>query len=478
MATTNMDQLWHLTAIRIQGLRLMRPEKSWRPILTVEVDKHHSYEFSMGCDGQNPNHKDTFRFHNASMTSVMEVKIWRISQTKKKGKRRSLVATASHSLGDLLKRQELERKLEIRLQCQRAVSTKGKPQNGALLHIQLRPPDSTSQFPDLDEQELSENDSRHATPEPGYFTDPCSSSDSSDTLNDPPSPTSPIPQMAQSSLRRRRIRGYTIFSDEEPFSEDYTSDEPDEPIKTSLMDICNDDTLQENIDNKSSGRSEILAIYTREIQLPDAPWFAASDLPQYIAEEVKVLPSLHLTEQILASFTVYQEMKEAVLDSHFEKVFHRLQQEWTYVGGLLVALAALNTGAFSLSINSILATDPWCRHAVAASCIATGLGIACDTWFLFRYNWADLQTFIRRAKDLFDSYFFFSLAARVPALCMLISGVSLMIFLGLVAYDAWPQAVLVISFLVGLIMSLQFLAYSAHWCAVRIVKGVKRIRGV
>ena len=157
-------------------------------------------------------------------------------------------------------------------------------------------------------------------------------SDSSDTFNDPPSP---IPQVAQSCLRRRRIRGYTIFSDEEPLSEDYTSDEPDEPIKTSLMDICNEDTLQDNIDNKSSGSSEILAIYTREIQLPNAPWFAASDLPQYIAEDVKVLPSLNLAEQIIASFTVYEEMKDAVLDSHFEKVFHRLQQEWTYVGGLV-----------------------------------------------------------------------------------------------------------------------------------------------
>ncbi|KAF8642056.1 hypothetical protein AX14_009761 [Amanita brunnescens Koide BX004] len=162
-------------------------------------------------------------------------------------------------------------------------------------------------------------------------------------------------------------------------------------------------------------------------------------------------------------------MKEAVLDSHYEKVFHRLQQEWTYVGGLLVALAALNTGAFSLTTNSIFRIDPWCRSAVATSSIATGLGIACDTWFLFRYNWTDLQTFIRRAKDLFDSYFFFSLTSRVPALCMLISGMSLMLFLGLVAYEAWPQAVLVISFVIGLIMSLQFLAFTAHWCAMRLV---------
>ena len=68
--------------------------------------------------------------------------------------------------------------LEIRLQCQRptkrALTTKGKPQNGALLHVQLRPPDSISQFAELDEQELR-SDSENSTPEAGYSTDPGSS---------------------------------------------------------------------------------------------------------------------------------------------------------------------------------------------------------------------------------------------------------------------------------------------------------------
>jgi hypothetical protein len=41
-------------------MRLMRPEKSWRPIVTVEVDNHHAYEIVLGADGQNPNLKDTF----------------------------------------------------------------------------------------------------------------------------------------------------------------------------------------------------------------------------------------------------------------------------------------------------------------------------------------------------------------------------------------------------------------------------------
>jgi hypothetical protein len=54
---------------------------------------------------------------------------------------------------------------------------------------------------------------------------------------------------------------------------------------------------------------------------------------------------------------------------------------------------------------------------------------------------------------------------------MVLSAVSLMLFLGLVAYEAWPQAVLVISFLIGFLMTSQFLAYGAHWCAVKVMQG-------
>ncbi|KAF8630696.1 hypothetical protein AX15_002770 [Amanita polypyramis BW_CC] len=459
MATTNTEESWHLTAIRVQGLRLMYPERSWRPIVTIEIDKHNAYEYRFGSDGHNPNYKDIFQFNSVTLGSILEVKVWCKSQSKKKRKKRSLVATAAHSLGELLKKQEVGHKLEVRLQCQTkcALASKGKPQNGALLHIRLRPPPSISTSPDEELPGLDlDYDSGRATPDPGYASNLTSSSD---TLNEPPSPTPPLPQVAQSGLRRRRIRGYAILSDEEPLSEEYTDDDADDQHKAPTVDIYNDD-------EESSG---VLVTYGREIRISDAQWVAACELPQYV-EDIKK-PSMIFPEQIIASFTVYREMKEAVLESHYEKVFTRLQQEWTYVGGLLVALAALNTGAFSLSANSIFRIDPWCRSAIATSSISTGLGIACDTWFLFRYNWTDLQTFITRAKDVFDSYFFFSLSARVPALCMVLSGISLMVFLGIVAYGAWPGAVLVISFLIGVIMTLQFLAYTAHWCATKIVQG-------
>ena len=46
-------------------------------------------------------------------------------------------------------------------------------------------------------------------------------------------------------------------------------------------------------------------------------------------------------------------------------------------------------------------------------------------------------------------------------------------FLGLVAFDAWPQGVVGVCFLIGVVMSLQFLVFGAHWCATRVVKGGK-----
>lgn len=76
-----------------------------------------------------------------------------------------------------------------------------------------------------------------------------------------------------------------------------------------------------------------------------------------------------------------------------------------------------------------------------------------------------------RAKDVYDSYFFFSLSSRVPLLCMLVSATSLMCFLGVVAFDAWPMAVLVLCCAVGVLMSLQFLVYGAHWCVNKVTAG-------
>jgi len=48
------------TVVRAHGLRLMWPEKKWRPIIRMEIDTHHIYETVLGCDGQNVDATKTF----------------------------------------------------------------------------------------------------------------------------------------------------------------------------------------------------------------------------------------------------------------------------------------------------------------------------------------------------------------------------------------------------------------------------------
>ena len=50
----------------------------------------------------------------------------------------------------------------------------------------------------------------------------------------------------------------------------------------------------------------------------------------------------------------------------------------------------------------------------------------------------------------------------MPTFCMSLSSISLMAFLVLVAYDAWPVGVLVIGVVVILVMTLQFITYGIH----------------
>ena len=55
---------------------------------------------------------------------------------------------------------------------------------------------------------------------------------------------------------------------------------------------------------------------------------------------------------------------------------------------------SVNTAVFSIAPGSLFTVGTYARGAVAASSAASGLGMACDAWFLLRYTWADLHTFI------------------------------------------------------------------------------------
>ncbi|KAG5639065.1 hypothetical protein H0H81_007323 [Sphagnurus paluster] len=467
----------------------MRPEKSWRPIVTVEVDKQHCHETIMGIDGQNPNQKERFYLHDAHAESHFNFRVWYRSPTKRKAKRR-LVGSASHSLGELLRRQGNEprpgvlflqtlslsspylcadrEEIEIRLQChdasKRAISSRGKPQNGATLLFKIRPPAPVRPLLVEDEGCASSSEAESSTM--GTQSPSRPSSPKSDAW-----PDEDTLQNVTVLKRRRRVVGYAIDTDDEVCSTDGDDCEEHKPF-------IDDNSYCDEDERSCFDEPGFIRPLPEGFECVSGPagWTSIfpSVLPQY-TEKIEVPSDMTFAERVLASFTTYKELKAARLDEQYQEVFLRLQMEWTYVAGLLVAELGISAAIFAISPDTVFTVDSYARVAIAASSIASGLGLTCDAWFLLRYNWADVQTLINRARDLYGSYFFFSLSARVPALCLFTSAVALMVFMVLVAFDVWPTGVIVTCFFIGLIMTLQFLVFGAHWFGLRIAGAARKV---
>lgn len=144
----------------------------------------------------------------------------------------------------------------------------------------------------------------------------------------PPTPTDSIhpssdaPPLTQ--MLRRRVRGYAIYSDEEPCSSGEEEEELKQPLSFSHFEEGYD---QEESTYVSSRVTQVV----RTVQT----WIAASVIPQY-TQEINVPPSyINPAERAVSTFTLYGELKEAVMESEYQPIFERLQREWQYVGGLV-----------------------------------------------------------------------------------------------------------------------------------------------
>jgi hypothetical protein len=156
----------------------------------------------------------------------------------------------------------------------------------------------------------------------------------------PPSPIDDEPTPSQPSfLRRRRVRGYAINSDEEVLSSEGEEIEDRKPLP---LFSDPEDFLQPTYWNSSdddSPRNGVVIIPQHSHPQSSWGWIAASLLPKYTEKIVVLDPRpLSLMERVLTSFTMYGELREATMDSEYEKVFARLQKEWTCIGGLVSVL--------------------------------------------------------------------------------------------------------------------------------------------
>ncbi len=172
------------TVLRSQNLGMLRPEKSWRPIITMEVDGQHKHEIVLGIDGQNPNQREIthlcvtslspmhdvgdtdLRSHHAHHKTEIKLNVWHKSKSKAKSrKHRRLVAWTAMPLGEVMKKQGIDPceppyvshvrcmltktspiDVELRLSgipAARKKSVAQKHQPCASLRIRLRPPPSS-----------------------------------------------------------------------------------------------------------------------------------------------------------------------------------------------------------------------------------------------------------------------------------------------------------------------------------------------
>lgn len=184
--------LYLFSVLRSQNLGMLRPEKSWRPIVTIKVDDQHKHEIVLGVDGQNPNQREVVHLwvasrapssmfltpcsHHAHHRTQIKLEVYHRSQSKAKSrKQRRLVASAAMALGEVMKRQGTDpcepphvlhvlffKRLtgpvdaELRLSgvfAARKKSIAQKYQPCASLFIRLRPPPSIVR--DNDEDDVS-----------------------------------------------------------------------------------------------------------------------------------------------------------------------------------------------------------------------------------------------------------------------------------------------------------------------------------
>ncbi|KAN0136066.1 hypothetical protein V8E53_006227 [Lactarius tabidus] len=467
----DLNEPWQFTVLRSQNMSMMRPEKSWRPIITLEVDGQHKHEVILGVDGQNPNQRETTLLHHAHHRTQIKLDVWHKSQSKAKSrKRRHHVASTSMALGDAIKKQGAEPFIELRLSgipAARRKSVAQKHQPCASVLIRLRPPRSALSSP-IDSDHVSLVSSGDKDPSDTLVTP------TTDESEDPPPWSSAISEELPPGLRRRKkVKGYCINSEDDRSGESDCPFSCSEAEDTQGCDVWEPPIPYDESSNTYSHSLEIRAT-------TNAPSTISIILPSllptsYVSDSISVSSGISVASSTFDTLTYHRELREAQLDSDFDRVIVKLAHEWYYAGASLLSIAAVDTSVFGFSSGDLFLVDNFAKRALIISSVASAIGLFVDVWFIFAYSGADARKFQSLALDLYSSYFFFALSSRLPLVALFVSVLALVAFLGAIAWAAWPAAVLVMCVLSGLLVSLQFIVYGCHRIALGlawIVRGV------
>ncbi|KAJ7087458.1 hypothetical protein C8R44DRAFT_820126 [Mycena epipterygia] len=184
-----------------------------------------------------------------------------------------------------------------------------------------------------------------------------------------------------------------------------TSVLPEDPDPEKKEDLPTTADLPEDFDSKKKGKSGATTVFPENIVLR---WKEAALLllPSHFSTPNLLTTSLSSNFlRNIAHLTVARSLEDSTSDSDYKRVQNEVHKEWLKVGGVLVALAALETAAFALAPGSIFPIDKVARIAVSGSSISTGAGLLCNIYLLLRFSLASPPVFKHRTQDKYERPF-------------------------------------------------------------------------
>ena len=305
----------------------LRPEKSWRPIVSIALanTSQAPYEVMLGCDGQNPNLRIPFALNGVDETTRLDITVYHKSH-KKSRRKRHVVGTAYVTLGELLKRQERPgADLHIHLRCPPPQKRSPKLLNGRQAHsvtliVRMNAP--AAFLPSSDASSTATLVASPLVSEAGSDEESEGSSDKAQETETPWTPNVPdnilvgMVGLRRRKCKRKKPKPYLVNS----------SDEEDGNCSSVSCATCSsyDEKPSVHIFPCNDENDEYAACLPSVLPV----------LPQHTVAEGQ---QLSLAERVVDRFAPYREMASPHCD--YPTVQRRLLSEWYTVAGALLALA-------------------------------------------------------------------------------------------------------------------------------------------
>ena len=231
--------------------------------------------------------------------------------------------------------------------------------------------------------------------------------------------------------RRKNVKGYCIYSDEDRSgeSECCLTEEETEDTKA-----CNpwEPPISTSSDESPSLHQDSLQIRT----CTDAPSTISIIFPSllpltYVPDNVSIASGASFASTTFDTLTYHRELREAQIDSDLDRILARLISEWYYTGASvsvvfryrfetpeltlrpssspslrksppfvslrlpsdLIMPHSVDTTVFGFSPGNLFTVDSFAKRSLIISSVAAAIGLFVDVWFIFAYSGADVRKF-------------------------------------------------------------------------------------